>query len=182
MVQEIWILHSRPWFPQNSSWPACLCEEVWWRRFPNSLVVYWWHANCRALSKSFAMKDMGPAKLILGMHIARDRTKKCCGCHKNMLNAKPVGLALPTNNKLIANQCPKTEWIKLRWGRFHMPQLSEAWCMLWCVLGRTLHMLSKPSAVTSGYVMTYARGVSLGNRGCKRLWLCRPQKLIIWLL
>ena len=30
----------------------------------------------RALSKSFAMKDMGPAKQILGMHIVRDRTKK----------------------------------------------------------------------------------------------------------
>ena len=26
----------------------------------------------RALSKSFAMKDMGPAKQILGMHIVRD--------------------------------------------------------------------------------------------------------------
>ena len=30
----------------------------------------------KALSKSFAMKDMGPAKQILGMHIVRDRTKK----------------------------------------------------------------------------------------------------------
>ena len=30
----------------------------------------------KALSKSFAMKDMGPAKHILGMHIVQDRTKK----------------------------------------------------------------------------------------------------------
>ena len=30
----------------------------------------------KALGKSFAMKDLGPAKQILGMHIVRDRTKK----------------------------------------------------------------------------------------------------------
>ena len=30
----------------------------------------------KALSKSFAMKDRGSAKEILGMHIIRDRTKK----------------------------------------------------------------------------------------------------------
>ena len=30
----------------------------------------------KALRKSFAMKDMGPTKLILGMQIIRDRTKK----------------------------------------------------------------------------------------------------------
>ena len=30
----------------------------------------------KALSKSFSMKDMGPAKQILGMHIVQDRTKK----------------------------------------------------------------------------------------------------------
>ena len=30
----------------------------------------------KALSKSFAMKDLGSAKQILSMHIVRDRTKK----------------------------------------------------------------------------------------------------------
>ena len=30
----------------------------------------------KVLSKSFAMKDMGPAKQILGMHIVQDRMKK----------------------------------------------------------------------------------------------------------
>ena len=30
----------------------------------------------KALSRSFSMKDMGQAKIILGMHIVRDRTKK----------------------------------------------------------------------------------------------------------
>ena len=29
----------------------------------------------KALSKSFAMKDLGPEKQILGMHIVRNRTK-----------------------------------------------------------------------------------------------------------
>ena len=30
----------------------------------------------KALGKSFAMKDLGPSKQILGVHIVRDRTKK----------------------------------------------------------------------------------------------------------
>ena len=30
----------------------------------------------KSLSKSFTMKDMGPAKQILGMHIVRDQTNK----------------------------------------------------------------------------------------------------------
>ena len=30
----------------------------------------------KALGKSFAMKNMGPAKQILAMHIVRDKTKK----------------------------------------------------------------------------------------------------------
>ena len=30
----------------------------------------------KALSRSFSMKDMGPAKQILGMHIVRDRTMR----------------------------------------------------------------------------------------------------------
>ena len=30
----------------------------------------------KALSKSFTIKDMGPAKQILGIHIIRNRTKK----------------------------------------------------------------------------------------------------------
>ena len=30
----------------------------------------------KALGKSFAMKDMGPARQILGMHIFREQTKK----------------------------------------------------------------------------------------------------------
>jgi ATP-binding cassette subfamily B (MDR/TAP) protein 1 len=53
------------------------------------------------LSKSFAMKDLGPAKQILGMKITRDRKKeKLCLSQEiyvqkvlkrfNMSNSKPV--------------------------------------------------------------------------------------------
>ena len=44
------------------------------------LIVRQDHMKIRALKKalngSFSMKDMGPTKQILGMHIVRDRTKK----------------------------------------------------------------------------------------------------------
>ena len=39
------------------------------------------------LAESFEMKDLGPAKQILGMEITRDRKIEDCGCHKkDMLN------------------------------------------------------------------------------------------------
>ena len=55
----------------------------------------------KGLGKSFAMKDLGPAKQILGMHIVRDRTKKVLWLSQekyvtkilerfNMLEAKSV--------------------------------------------------------------------------------------------
>ena len=72
------------------------------------------------LGKLFAMKDLGPAKQILGMHIVRDRTKKLLWLSQekyvakfierfNMSEAKPVGSALPTNCKLNTRQCLKGE-------------------------------------------------------------------------
>ena len=72
----------------------------------------------KALSGSFSMKDMGPAKKILGMHIVRDRTKKLLWLSQEkyvtkvlqrfgMESAKPVGSTLPTNCKLSIEQCPK---------------------------------------------------------------------------
>ena len=39
------------------------------------------------LVESFDMKDLSPAKQILGMEITRDRKIEDCGCHKkDMLN------------------------------------------------------------------------------------------------
>ena len=74
----------------------------------------------KALGKLFAMKDLGPGKQILGMYIVRYRTKKVLWLSQekyvtkilerfHMLEAKPVGSALPTNCKLNAKQCPKNE-------------------------------------------------------------------------
>jgi len=39
----------------------------------------------KALSKSFAMKDLGAVKRILGMKIV---LKECCGCHKKIISRK----------------------------------------------------------------------------------------------
>ena len=70
----------------------------------------------KALGKSFAIKDLGPAKQILGMHIVRDRTKKVLWLSLEkyvtkvlqrfgMESAKPVGSTLPTNWKLSKKKC-----------------------------------------------------------------------------
>ena len=74
----------------------------------------------KALGKSFAMKDLGPAKQILGMHIVRDRTKKVLWLSQekyvtkilerfNMLEAKLVCSVLLTNCKLNAKQFPRSQ-------------------------------------------------------------------------
>ena len=66
------------------------------------------------------MKDMGPVKQILGMHIVRDRMKKLLWLSQekyvtkvlqrfSMLDAKPVGSTQPTNCKLSGKQSPKTK-------------------------------------------------------------------------
>ena len=66
------------------------------------------------------MKDMGPAKQILGMHIVRDRTKNLLWLSQEkyvtnlvqrfcMENVKPVGSKLPTNYKLSKRQYSKTK-------------------------------------------------------------------------
>lgn len=72
------------------------------------------------LSKSFAMKDLGPARQILGMKIVRDRKKgliwlsqeryieKVLGRFK-MDKAKPVGCPLASHFKLSSKQCPTSE-------------------------------------------------------------------------
>ncbi|CAN0905823.1 Retrovirus-related Pol polyprotein from transposon TNT 1-94, partial [Linum grandiflorum] len=72
------------------------------------------------LSKSFDMKDLGPAKQILGMEIARDRKagKLWLSQEKyiervldrfNMKNAKSVSTPLASHFKLSKKACPATE-------------------------------------------------------------------------
>ena len=72
------------------------------------------------LGKSFAMKNLGPAKQILGMKITRDRKKgliwlsqesyieKVIGRFK-MDKAKPVSCPLASHFKLSAEQCPTSD-------------------------------------------------------------------------
>ena len=72
------------------------------------------------LANSFAMKDLGAAKQILGMRITRDR-KNCKLTLSqseyvekvlerfNMQNEKPVSTPLATHFKLSKETCPKTQ-------------------------------------------------------------------------
>ena len=74
----------------------------------------------RELSKSFAMKDLGQAKQILGMKISRDRKNEKLWLSQenyiervlerfNMSKAKPVSSPLAGHFKLSSKQCPTSE-------------------------------------------------------------------------
>ena len=72
------------------------------------------------LSKSFAMKDMGPTKKILAMKITRDQSKRLLWLSReeyiekildrfNMYKAKPVSIPLVGQFKLSKKQSPTSE-------------------------------------------------------------------------
>lgn len=74
----------------------------------------------RQLSKEFDMKDLGPAKKILGMQITRDKQKGTLQLSQveyikrvlqrfNMSNAKAVGTPLASHFRLSKDQSPQTE-------------------------------------------------------------------------
>ncbi|KAD5318290.1 hypothetical protein E3N88_18236 [Mikania micrantha] len=74
----------------------------------------------KELSKSFSMKDLGPAKQILGIRITRDRASRKLHmsqeqyiervrCRFNMANAKVVSSPLTPNFKLTDKDCPSSE-------------------------------------------------------------------------
>ncbi|PKI73142.1 hypothetical protein CRG98_006484 [Punica granatum] len=74
----------------------------------------------KELSKSFAMKDLGPAKQILGMHISCDRSSGKIWLSQenyiekildrfNMGNAKRVSSPFASHFKLSSKQCPTSE-------------------------------------------------------------------------
>ncbi|GKB97559.1 putative RNA-directed DNA polymerase [Tanacetum coccineum] len=74
----------------------------------------------RDLSKSFSMKDLGPAKQIIGIRIFRDRCAKKLHisqeqytekvlCRFNMDKAKVVSSPLTTNFKLADKDCPSSK-------------------------------------------------------------------------
>jgi hypothetical protein len=74
----------------------------------------------KKLSNSFAMKDLGVAKIILGMRITRDRKNRKLTLSQGeymekvlerfrMHNAKPVSTPLANHFKLTKEMCPKTQ-------------------------------------------------------------------------
>ena len=74
----------------------------------------------KVLGKSFAMKDLGPAKQILGMRISRDRANKKIWLSQeeyiekvlerfNMQNTKPVNSPLVGHHKLSKDHCPTSK-------------------------------------------------------------------------
>ena len=74
----------------------------------------------KELSKSFAMKDLGSAKQILGMKISHDRKNRKLWLSQesyiekvferfNMSKAKAVCFPLATHLKLSSKQCPTSE-------------------------------------------------------------------------
>jgi hypothetical protein len=74
----------------------------------------------KKLSNSFAMKDLGAAKKILGMRITRDRKNRKLTLSQGeytekvlerfrMQNAKPVSTPLASHFKLTKEMCPKTQ-------------------------------------------------------------------------
>eukprot|EP00253_Pinus_taeda_P023170 PITA_23170 len=74
----------------------------------------------RKLANSFAMKDLGVAKQILGMRITRDRKNRRLTLSQNeyiqkvlkrfsMHNAKPVSTPFASHFKLSKEMCPKTQ-------------------------------------------------------------------------
>ena len=84
------------------------------------------------LSKSFSMKDLGPAKQILGIRIVRDRSLELIWLSQenyikkvlerfNMDKAKPINCLLASHFKLSSSQCPisdeeKKEMQKIPYG------------------------------------------------------------------
>jgi hypothetical protein len=74
----------------------------------------------KKLSNSFAMKDLGVAKKILGMRITRDKKNHKLALSRGdyiekvlerfrMKNAKPVSTHLASHFKLTKEMCPKTQ-------------------------------------------------------------------------
>jgi hypothetical protein len=107
----------------------------------------------RKLSKSFNMKDLGPAKQILGMKISRDRKKgklwllqesyiKKVLDRFNMCKAKPVSSTLTGHLKLSSKENPTSEKEKDEMKK--MPYASAVGSLMYtimCVQGLILLML-----------------------------------------
>lgn len=134
------------------------------------------------LGKSFDMKDLGPAKKILGMEIKRDRkAKKLWLSQKkyieqilkrfNMNNAKPVGTPFAGHFKLSSKQCPSSEKEKNEMKSF--PYSSAVGSLMYVMVctrpdiayavGMVSRFLSNPGKehwIAVKWMMRYLRGTS----------------------
>ena len=76
MVQEVRLIHGGSWVPKNCSRLLCLLQIILLLYANDMLIVGQDRAQISKLKeelvKSFDMKDLGPAKQILGMEITRD--------------------------------------------------------------------------------------------------------------
>ncbi|BBG96524.1 hypothetical protein Prudu_005356 [Prunus dulcis] len=102
------------------------------------------------LSKEFDMKDLGPAKKILGMQITRDKHRGILQLSQteyinrvlqrfNMGDAKPVSTPLASHFHLSKDQSPQTRKREISWLRFLTPQLLGL-MYAWSVRDQTLAM------------------------------------------
>ncbi|PKI57905.1 hypothetical protein CRG98_021693 [Punica granatum] len=111
------------------------------------------------------MKDLGPAKQILGMHISRDRSKGKIWLSQekyiekildrfNMGNAKPVSSPLASHFKLSSKQCPTTEYIavtegckEMLWLQKFLQELSlkQERYVLHCDSQSAIHLCKNPT-------------------------------------
>ena len=147
----------------------------------------------KVLGKSFAMKDIGPAKQILGMHIVRDRTKEVLWLSQekyvtkilerfNMSKEKPVGSTLATNYKLNARHCPKGEKDKteMRKVSYALAVSSLMYAMIYTrpniafAVGMVSRYMSNPSREhrpAAKWILRYLKGTS---KVCLRYGFGKP--------
>ena len=93
MVPEVRLLHDRSRVPQTQADHCVFVKKFEGGDFlilllyvDNMLIVGRDQDKIRmlkkALNRTFAMKDLGLARQILGMHIIRNGRRSSCGCHK----------------------------------------------------------------------------------------------------
>ena len=136
----------------------------------------------KQLSKSFAMKDLGPAGQILGMKISRDRGAKKLWLSQekyiekvlqrfNMDKAKAVSCPIANHFKLSTRQCPSTDREKEEMDRF--PYASAVGSLMYAMVctrpdiahsvGVVSRFLSNPGKehwAAVKWILRYLRGTS----------------------
>ncbi|KAL5821663.1 hypothetical protein ACOSQ3_023545 [Xanthoceras sorbifolium] len=147
----------------------------------------------KELSKSFAMKDLGPAKQILGMRITRNRQNRRIWLSQeryvekvlerfNMSKAKSVSSPLASHFKLNASQCPSSKEEKSEMSK--VPYASAVGSLMYAmvctrpdiahVVGVVSRFLSNPGKehwTAVKWILRYLRGTS---SHCLCFGNCKP--------